>query len=271
MTPANAATVMDLRRQLCEAINIESNGDGSYLVTMPFYYPDGDGLGLSLRVDRGQWLFSDGGETLMRLSWKLDLETLEEGQRFRFLRGALLGNGAENRHGELVVPVQGNDFSSACYRLLQAIMQVTDLRYLARDVVFSTFLEDFERVMSDIVPERRRQFHWSDPEFDPEKLYSIDCRVNGSTEAPLFIFALNSADRAREATITVNAYSQAHFHFAPVAVLDSEAPIPRRARGQLASVCRTILPELTGEHSSLAQVVRAYLQTGKPPVVVLPS
>ena len=66
----------------------------------------------------------------------------------------------------------------------------------------SSFMEDFRALLSEALPEDRMSFAWNDPTHDPNGMYVVDCRVNGMPR-PLFIHALGSDGRARDATITL--------------------------------------------------------------------
>ena len=50
---------------------------------------------------------------------------------------------------------------------------ITDVTYLSREWVRSTFMEDFRAFMEETVPESRRSFDWHDPVHDPGGKYLI--------------------------------------------------------------------------------------------------
>lgn len=84
----------------------------------------------------------------------------------------------------------------ALYSFVQALLKVTDVSYLTRERVRSTFMEDFRALLSENVPEDRRTFDWHDPQHDPQGMYQVDCRINGMPR-PLLVHALPSGEHRR--------------------------------------------------------------------------
>jgi hypothetical protein len=100
----------------------------------------------------------------------------------------------------LVLSIQDDHYEDALYSFVQALLKISDVTYLSRDRVRSTFMEDFRTFMQERVPESRRRFDWYDAGHDPEGKYVVDCRVNGVAR-PLLVYALPNDDKVRDATI----------------------------------------------------------------------
>jgi hypothetical protein len=67
--------------------------------------------------------------------------------------------------------VPDDQFGDALYSFAQALLKITDVSYLTRERVRSTFLEDFRAFMQEHVPPEHLAFDWHDPQHDPEGKY----------------------------------------------------------------------------------------------------
>jgi hypothetical protein len=124
---------------------------------------------------------------------------LQRGTRQKIITNALSLFQVKDREGELLLSIPDHQFGDALYSYIQALMRITDISYLTRERVRSTFMEDFRQLIENAVPENRRTFDWHDPINDPQSMYSVDCQVNGMAR-PLFVFALPNDNRTRDST-----------------------------------------------------------------------
>ena len=108
----------------------------------------------------------------------------------------------QDRDGELVLDVPDSRYGDALYSFVQALLRISDVSYLSRERVKSTVMEDFRTLLSEALPEERMSFGWNDPTHDPNGIHEVDCRVNGMPR-PLFVHALGSDGRTRDATIAL--------------------------------------------------------------------
>ncbi len=226
----DAATLLqsNLRERVSERIELYPEGTDRYRVFTPFTFGDGDGYGIVL-VRRGRrWVLTDEGSTLMHLSYYLDTADLRAGTRGDILHRVVASFGLEDRGGELVAVVgEQAEISNRLYDFIQAIGQISDLTFLSRSTVRSTFIEDAKELISGIVPSERRIFDWHDPLRDPDALYQADVKVN-SMARPLFIFFIGSTGRAREATISLQQYRIWGMEFRSLGVFESQENIGRK-------------------------------------------
>ena len=97
--------------------------------------------------------------------------------------------------------IKDDRYGDALYSFVQALLKITDVTYLSRERVKSTFLEDFrafiESSRSGIPP---RCLTGTTLEHDPEGKYIVDCRINGRAR-PVFVQALPNDDKVRDTTI----------------------------------------------------------------------
>src|ERR1035438_8859289 len=168
----------DFKKTVCEQIELKPQGTDRFLVKTPFRFEDGDHFVIALKRESDGWILTDEANTIMHLSYWLDTDAIESGNRKVIVDSSLSAFGVENRDGELIIPVIENRFSDALFDFVQALTKVTDISFLSREVVRSTFMEDLKSFLKSRVPEERLQFNWAD-ERDFQWKYPVDFRVQG--------------------------------------------------------------------------------------------
>lgn len=226
----------DFRQTVCSEISLMSEGIQRFRVFTPFLFDDGDELGIVLKHEAGRWVLSDEGHTYMHLSYDLEERDLQRGTRHTIIRNALSAFGVEDREGELIIPVEDSRYGDALFSFVQALLKITDVTYLSRERLRSTFLEDFRTLISGTVPEGRRSFDWHHPSRDPQGMYIVDCRLN-SMAKPLFIYALPNDDRTRDATIAILQFEVWNLSFRSLAIFEDQESINRKVLARFTDVC----------------------------------
>lgn len=245
----------DLREKVSAQIRLVSEGLNRYRVFTPFILPDGDHLAIVLTGLGDDWVLSDEGHTYMHLTYELDEKSLYQGTRQTLITNALATYGIGDRDGELVLPVPDRSFGDALFSFIQALLKITDVTYLSRERVRSTFMEDFRTLMTEHVPASRREFDWHEPRLDPQAQYVVDCRVNG-TQRPLFVFALPGDDRTRDATISLLTFERWGLPLRSLAIFEDQEAINRKVLARFSDVAEKMFPSLAS-HERIAQ----YLST----------
>jgi len=233
--------VHEFRRKVCEGIDLNSEGKNRYIVFTPFMFDDGDHLPILLKQENDKWLLTDEGHTFMHVSY--DEINVEHGTRCKIIDTVLLGYGIKNIEGELIVNIENDNYGDALYSFIQGLIKITDISYLTRERVRSTFLEDFKNLLETKVPEEKRMFDYSDPTHDPGRKYIVDCRVNG-VKRPLFVFAIPNDDKCRDATITCLQYEKFAIPFTATAIFENHEEINRRVLARFSDVCEKQFPSL---------------------------
>ena len=186
----------------------------------------------------------------MHLTYDIDEKDLHSGTRQKIISNALSMFQIEDRDGELVLDVPEERYGDALYSFVQGLLKISDVSYLSRERVLSTFIDDFRTVMSETVPEERRSFDWSDPEHDPQGMYTVDCRVN-TVHRPLFVHALAGDGRTRDATIALLQFERWEIPFRSLAIFEDQESISRKVLARFSDVCEKQFSSLTSNQKRI--------------------
>lgn len=225
----------EFKEKVSSKIRLMAEGQNRYRVFTPFMFDDGDHLSVVLKRDNGSWCLSDEGYTMMHLTYEIDEKSLQQGTRQKVINNALSTYSVSDRDGELLTSIVNDDYGNALFSYIQALMKLTDITFLSRERVKSTFREDFVALISEAVPENRRKFDWHNDEHDPTGNYTVDCRINGMAK-PVFVFALNSDDRTRDATISIHSFEKWGLYFQTLAIFENQENINRKVLARFSDV-----------------------------------
>ena len=232
---------------LIESIRLIPEGVNRYRISTPFHFDDGDHFVIALREDeKGHWIITDEGHTYMHMSYHLDLPSLEKGNRNKIIEDALERYGVIEKEGQILTQIDeltnaGNVF----YNFIQCLINITDVSYLSRERVASTFMEDFRQFIGETVEPERYIFEYSDNEHDPNGKYAVDCRINGMVR-PLHIYAIGNDDKCRDTTIGILQFQRWNRSFLTLGIFEDQEQINRKVLSRFTDVCDR-------QFSSLAQ------------------
>ncbi len=225
----------DFRRKIGDSVRLANEGVNRYRVFTPFLFEDGDHLAVVLKCEDGRWVLSDEGHTYMHLTYDLDEKDLQRGNRQKIISNALSVFSVEDREGELRLLIPEEQYGDGLFSFIQALLKISDVSYLSRERVKSTFMEDFRSFMEATVPINRRSFDWSDPQHDPEGKYTVDCRLNGMPK-PIMVFALPSDDRVRDATISLLQFERWNIPHRSLAIYQDQEEVNRKVVARFSDV-----------------------------------
>ncbi len=248
----------DFREKVCSELRLVSEGMGRFRVFTPFLFEDGDHLAIVLKQENGGWSLSDEGHTYMHLTYDLDARDLQSGNRQKIISNALSAFSVEDRDGELKLAIADGQYGDALYSFIQALLRISDVTYLSRERVKSTFVEDFQAFFTENVPEERRQFDWYDPQHDPQRNYTVDCVINNISK-PLFIYALPSDSRIRDATISLLQFEKWGLEFRSVAVFEDQENAGRKVLARFSDVGGKQFSSLGPNMDRIAQYIEKEL------------
>ena len=224
----------EFKNKICEEINLSQEGVNRFIVFNPFMFDDGDHLVVLLKGKDGKWLFTDEGHTFMHVSYD-DID-IDKGTRKKIIDNVLAGYGIKNQEGELIAEIYNSQFGDALYSYLQGLIKITDISYLTRERVRSTFMEDLKAFIEEKVPSDRLIFDYYDKQHDPDAKYMVDCRINGM-KRPLLLFGIPTDDKCRDVTITCLQFEKFNVPFRSMAIFEDQETVNRKVLARFSDIC----------------------------------
>lgn len=226
----------EFKHKISERITLIPEGRDRYRISSPFIFDDGDHLVITLRKEKNHWLITDEGHTFMHLTYSMNEKDLLKGNRQKIISNTLDTFSVTDNDGELMLHVINGDFGNSLYSFIQALLKISDVNYLSREQVKSTFIQDFKDFISEKVDVDRRTFEWSDNDHDPEGKYIVDCLINNMPK-PLYIYALNNDNKVRDATISLLQFERWNLTFRSIAIFEDQEQINRKVLARFSDVC----------------------------------
>ena len=236
-------------------IRLLPDGKERFRVLTPFQFDDGDQLVIILKKAGERWVISDEAHTYMHLTYDIDERDLHSGTRGDIISRALSMFDVEDRNGELILEMPEERYGDALYDFAQALLKITDVTYLSRERVQSTFMEDFRTLLHNKVDETRMTFEWYYPDRDPQGKYIVDCRINGMPQ-PLFVYALSNDSRVRDATIALHQFKDWELSFNALGIVKGEKGMNRKVLARFRDVCDQYFIGINESYEQIGQYLK---------------
>ena len=235
-------------------IRLLAEGQERFRVLTPFQFEDGDQFVIVLKKIGDKWVLSDEAHTYLHLTYEIDEKQLHKGARRKIILNALSMFDVEDRNGELILDVSDGRYGDALYDFVQALLKITDVSYLSKEQVRPTFMEDFRTLLHKKVsePEKRMFFDWWHQERDPQRIYRVDCLINGIPE-PLFVYALANDSRTRDATIALHQFRRWEVPFRPLGIIKDSGAVSNNVLARFNDVCKEYFIGINESYASIAQ------------------
>lgn len=241
----------EFRDSVCNEVYLRSAGLDRYAVEVPFQFEDGDHYVVLLKRSGDQWALSDEGHTLMHLAY--DVPEFDSGNRRNIIDRVLTNFQITDRDGDLVLPIAGDEFGDALFSYIQALTRITDVSFLTRERVRTTFAEDFRELAQQAGREHEVTLDYRHPDKDQDGRYSVDARLNGTSAGrQVFLFAVGSDAQCRDATIIIHRWLEWGERFHRVAVFQDQTEINRVVLARFSDVADRQFSSLDTAREGLA-------------------
>jgi hypothetical protein len=207
-----------------------------------------------LKREHDGWLLTDEGHTYMHLTYDLDEKDLYRGTRSQIITNALSAFSVEDRDGELRLSIPNQHFGDALYSFVQAILKISDVTFLSRERIKSTFMEDVREFINTLPLSVPVSIDWSDPHRDPEGKYIVDFRIE-SPAKPLFVYALPNDDRVRDATIGLLQFERWGVQNRSVGIFEDQEMINRKVLARFGDACEKLFSNLPSNRDRIATFI----------------
>ena len=226
------------QKAVCSKIGLVPQGSDRYRILSDFTFQDGDHLSIVLKKENDEWILSDEGNTLMHLSYRMDIDELLQGKRGDIIENNLSYHSIKNRNGEFVHVITDGEYGYALFQMIQGLIRISDLFFLSREFTRSTFIED---VLGDIasIPELSDKFirNWHSEKFDPEGQYPADGYLpTHKDKDPIVLFILPSDNKVLNATINLLQYAKWGLHVNSIGIFENQEKISRKPLAKYSDV-----------------------------------
>ncbi len=218
-----------VRKSICRQFDLEEICQNEYLVHTDKYFDDGDELHIVLKEDgKGGILLTDEGHTLMWLSYEdFNLTPI----RKSILDGIISQNRVNLDEGRITASSTSVEYvGEALSSMVQAIIQVADMRRLSYSNVMSTFLEDIKEAYKRSSLSDRCEFR-KKIEVKKGDYIEPDIFING--DAPVLVYGVNNSERAKETFINLLFVRDSGRNYRTIVVIGDDAEISKKDRDRL--------------------------------------
>ncbi len=245
-----------LCERLCEDVKVEPHPAGGLMLRARFEFPDGDRYPIHLaKAGPGGLRLSDHGHTLMHISYEHDIDAFLDGTRGMLLERIMRETGLQWDGGDFCLDTPHERLPEAIFAFGQALTRIYDLTLLSRSNVGSTFYDDLADILSRLVDESKIQRDYQ-PDVPNAQAYSVDYRIEGKNDVPLFLYGILNRDKARLTTILLSHFHMHKLKFESVLVFENQTEIPRIDLARLSNVGGDMISSLESHEDFKRKVLQ---------------
>lgn len=225
----------------CRDIGFKETKYGA-IVSLPVYDMDGDAFSIYLSEITGGWRLSDGANTVMRLSYENDLDSLFKGSRLDLFNNYVAEANAEYDDGELVLQIPADQLIAGLFEFTRLLSRVSDLALLKQHRVASTFKDQLRDAIFSLIPNDKIHENYRVPGLPNADDYVIDYMIDAET--PLFLFGASNKDSVRLSIITMQYLEKHDINFNSLVILEDSSKLPTQDLNRLMIAANDIIPNL---------------------------
>ena len=198
-------------------------------VMAPFFHEDGDMYDIFLNTADGILQICDFGTTLMRLSYKTDLDT---DNKVNIFSKIVSNNGVSCEDGNLVLNTTYETFFEDLMQYQVAVSKVSNLDILKRENIATLFTEQLSQFIQGTLAQTYRKIKTA---YHPtnESGFEVDYAILDNMEKPVYIMGVRdslTASRATALCLRVLALGKKH---TSIAVHEGTSTVANRDRDAL--------------------------------------
>jgi hypothetical protein len=220
--------------QICSGIQKQQTPNGLRLA-LPMVGRDGDHITLYALSNAGGYRVTDHGSTRMRLSYEMDVSDLvDRTARGKIYEQILNDCGVkQSDEGALYTDVPSSKFAEGLFNTAQAVARVLDLPQWNRRRVADTFLDDLAEVLREAAGDQQIQRDFIYKDLPSASSYIVDYRIALPHERDFLVFGVDSSNKARLSTITLQHLRSVGKKFDSLVVVSSLDDVPKADLGRL--------------------------------------
>lgn len=216
---------------------------GGLILSLPMYDRDGDAFSIYVKETAGGWLLSDGANTIMRLGYENNLDSLLKGSRLDLMFNYIADASAEYDDGEFSMQVPADQLMPGLFEFTKLLSRVSDLALLKQHRIASTFKDELRDALYSLLDKNIIHENYIVPNLPNGSDYVIDYMIEAST--PLFLFGASNKDAVRLSIITMQHLEKNKINFNSLVVLEDFSKIPTQDSSRLLLAANDIIPSLS--------------------------